>query len=191
MTEYIFTTDWFSYNIHNWNICLDKFKNKQNLSFMEIGSFQGRSAIWLLENVLTDNSSKLYCVDTFEGSEEHDDITKKDLYNIFCHNINNFKEKVVICRGKSNEMLKKFDNNTFDMIYVDGSHFGKDVLYDIVLSYSLLKKDGIMIIDDYLWEDPPFTDGLKLAVDSFIEIYKNELEILNIGYQVYFKKIRE
>ena len=42
-TNYIFTVDWFSCYIHNWTYFLQELKDKPNLRFLEIGSYQGRS----------------------------------------------------------------------------------------------------------------------------------------------------
>ena len=60
--KYIFTVDWFSHNIPSWDIYLNNFKNKPNLNFLEIGSFQGRSTVWLLENILTENDLKIFVI---------------------------------------------------------------------------------------------------------------------------------
>jgi hypothetical protein len=38
---------------------------------LEVGSFEGRSALWMLENLLTHPDSTLTVVDTFAGSHEH------------------------------------------------------------------------------------------------------------------------
>ena len=107
--KYIFTVDWFSHNIPSWDIYLNNFKNKPNLNFLEIGSFQGRSTVWLLENILTDENSSITCIDTFEGSIEHHIYSKNELINlfdIFVHNVSTFKNKINIIRGKSQEVLK-------------------------------------------------------------------------------------
>ena len=68
---YRFQADWFSPTIDEWTETLAEYKAKPNVSFLEIGSFEGRSAIWLLENILTDPTAHLTCVDTWHGSAEH------------------------------------------------------------------------------------------------------------------------
>ena len=54
-----FTSDWFSHNDFKWNIYLEKFKNKPCVDFLEIGSYEGMSCLWLLENILTHEKSKI------------------------------------------------------------------------------------------------------------------------------------
>jgi predicted O-methyltransferase YrrM len=189
--KYIFTVDWFSHNIPSWDIYLNNFKNKPNLNFLEIGSFQGRSTVWLLENILTDENSSITCIDTFEGSIEHHIYSKNELINlfdIFVHNVSTFKNKINIIRGKSQEVLKLL-NESYDFIYIDGDHTAVSVIEDAILSFSLLKKGGIMIFDDYEWlVMNNYIDNPKPAIDAFLEIYANKITLLYKDYQVIIKK---
>jgi predicted O-methyltransferase YrrM len=190
--NYIFTVDWFSYNIQIWTHYLNSFKDRPNLRFLEIGSFQGRSTVWLLENILTNDSSIITCIDTFEGSIEHtlhfqNDI--KNLFDIFSHNISKFKNKVNIIKNKSQDALKKI-NEQYDFIYVDGDHKASSVIEDAILSFPLLKKGGIMIFDDYLWfQMKKFIDNPKVAIDAFLEIYADKIIILYKNHQVIIEKL--
>lgn len=192
-----YTQDWFSGNIHRFNRHLDVFKEQPNLKFLEIGSFEGRSTVWLLDNILTDKTSEITCIDTFEGSYEHEilKLNLNNLYDIFLNNIQDYKEKVKPIRCKSSEGLlkKEVREHKYDFIYIDGCHESKEVLEDAVLSFELLKKDGIMIFDDYLWGDfnnnPNMTP--KISVESFISCYKKYIEILELDYQVVIKKVNK
>ena len=62
-----FTHDWFSHNIPNWALWLADFKYKPGLRGLEIGSLEGRSAVWLLKNILTHETSSLDCCDLCES----------------------------------------------------------------------------------------------------------------------------
>ena len=184
-TNYIFSVDWFSCYIHNWTHFLQKFKDKPNLRFLEIGSYQGRSTVWLLENILTHDTSSITCIDTFEGSAEHFEYHQNDLqtlFQVFSHNISKFKNKVNIIKNKSQIALKQI-NEEYDFIYIDGDHTASSVIEDAILSFSLLKKGGIMIFDDYEWDDP------KRAIDAFLSIYADKINVLFISTQVYIEKI--
>ena len=94
---YQFSTDWFSYNILIWNQVLKRFVGSPNLSFLEVGSWEGRSTCWLLDNVLLDESSTITCIDTFQGSIEHESMGLeeqiKPLEVIFDHNIEQTNRK--------------------------------------------------------------------------------------------------
>ena len=50
--------DDFTLNIQNWSTYLSKFENAPDLLFLEVGTGHGRSSVWLLENILTNQSSK-------------------------------------------------------------------------------------------------------------------------------------
>lgn len=187
--------DWFSYYIPIHQEFLNHLEGKENLRFLEIGSFEGLSTNWFLDNILTDKSSKIYCVDTFEGSTgEHDNLDLTNLYKLFLQNTQDKKEQIEIFKGKSNQMLfdKKIRDEKFDFIFIDGCHESKEVLEDAVLSWELLKVGGIMNFDDVLWGDfqnQP-TKTPRLAVEAFLQTYKEYLEILYLGYQVVIRKTK-
>ena len=195
---YEFKTDWFSSNIPIWNQILKKFVDSPNLSFLEVGSWQGRATCWLLDNILTDPSSTITCIDTFQGSIEHESMglgeAVKSLESVFDHNIQqtgrfNQVKKLV---GFSQAWLRQLPVNSFDFYYVDGSHIASDVTEDIVLGWGLLKEGGIIIFDDYGWsayKDHP-TMHPKLAIDSFLDIFKNRVRLLYKGYQVVVQKFQ-
>jgi hypothetical protein len=50
----------------------------------------------------------------------------------------------------------------FDLVYIDGSHEGLWPLTDLGLSLAMLRRDGIIILDDHLWPD---VESVKLLCD--------------------------
>lgn len=189
--EYIFTEDWFSGNIPVWTEALAVFQGVDNVRALEIGSFQGRSSVWLLENILTGQGSKIDCVDTFEGSIEHTDGQKKNMLDIFLNNISRFGgDKVRVFRGQSQAVLRKLEREeTYDIIYVDGDHHAAAVLEDAVLAFPLLNQGGVLIFDDYKWamELPELMRPAK-AIDVFMEVFADKVDLMYVGYQVIVKK---
>ena len=81
-----FTQDWFSHNIPNFEFCMSALETKQD--FLEIGCFEGRASVWMLQNGL-DPDGKLTCIDTFQGSEEHANLEFDNLFHTFGANITN------------------------------------------------------------------------------------------------------
>jgi predicted O-methyltransferase YrrM len=159
---------------------------------LEIGSYQGRSTVWLLENILTDDTSSITCIDTFAGSAEHLIDFQYDLqtlFQVFCYNISKFKNKVNIIKNKSQIVLKQI-NEQYDFIYIDGDHTASSVIEDAILSFSLLKNGGIMIFDDYMWSchKTPIDDP-KPAIDAFLLIYADKINVLLKNSQVIIEKI--
>jgi hypothetical protein len=95
-----FTVDWFSVHIPHWEVWLQKYKGKPDIRYLEIGSFQGRSLTWMLDNILTHETAKADAVDIWVGSQEHTDEEKKDLYKIFLNNIAEYPvNKIDVHRG--------------------------------------------------------------------------------------------
>ena len=61
-----------------------------------------------------------------------------EIYNInfdkvfenFKFNTKNYKDRVEVFRLKSKEFFKDTNHSNFDLIYIDGSHYAKDVFED-------------------------------------------------------------
>ena len=47
--EYEFTSNWFTHNLPYWHPILEPFKGKPDVHYLEVGLYEGRSAIWMLE----------------------------------------------------------------------------------------------------------------------------------------------
>lgn len=198
-----FSFDWFTRHIPIWEKNLAPFKGKDNLKFLEVGSFEGRSAHWALENILTGKNCFITCIDTFEGSVEHVpmDVEVTGMYDRFKENMQEHGDRVIVGQGFSYERLRELSLNTFDFIYIDADHAAASVLEDAVLSWRLLKPGGIMAFDDYFWTfhsnryhdlEPDVEKQVlepKMAIDAFLECYKGKYEILSHREQVWIKKI--
>src|SRR5262245_36678052 len=63
--NYTFTVNTFTDKIPAWTKLLNEFKGKPDISYLEIGAFEGRSALWVLENILTHPTSTLTIIDFF------------------------------------------------------------------------------------------------------------------------------
>ena len=102
-----------------------------------------------------------------------------------------FRSQVRAIKGKSYDGLAALiiEGAQFDFIYVDGSHTAPDVMIDACMAIGLLKQGGIMLFDDYLWQDMP---GLlhrpKLAVDLFVTLFSEKSNLIMIGHQVAIQK---
>lgn len=195
-----FTEDWFTHNIPNWSKFLNPLEGKA-LNVLEIGCFEGRATKWLLENILTNEDSKITVIDTFEGSIEHrDGSANHDFSNteaIFDFNVwMPYRHKVRKIKDTSFNALTAFntgfEQEKFDLVYIDGSHMAKDVMADALLVWPLVKKNGLVIFDDYLWDPYPEPHKKpKMAIDNFTTMLFEELEAIHYGYQAIVKKTVE
>jgi len=176
----------------NWKdkINMDEFKNKP-IKYLEIGAFYGANVIEVAKTYGLHNESKLYCVDPWEDYDDYPEYKGEisHIYDIFMKNISEsgHKEKIKINRGLSNIEVPKYEDEFFDIIYIDGNHEPEYVLEDAVLSFRKLKKGGYMIFDDYGWGGPELT---QKGIDGFISGYHKRIEKLGLSNsQMFIKKI--
>ena len=172
---------------------------------LEIGSYEGASTCFLIETLsLYHDSFEIYAIDTWDGGVEHKEmkINMKLVEERFHKNtslaIKNSSKKIELktFKDKSINALSKLitnqKSNYFDFIYIDGSHMASDVLSDTILSFELLKINGIIGFDDYHWKLPNSNNLLtnpKIAIDSFTNIFALRSAIFRTpNHQVYIKK---
>lgn len=181
-----FSVDWFSNNIPNIETRLNSTVNKA----IEIGCYEGRSSCWFLQNEHFKNV-EMYFIDIWE---------EDSLYNTFNNNINECKtekQNIHVIRNASDIALSDLlieHKNSFDFIYVDGSHQPDQVYRDGCSSFQLLKSNGILLFDDYLIDytnSPEYSyyGSPKDGVDQFLLENKNELEVILFDYQVMIRKL--
>lgn len=148
---------------------------------VEVGSWKGKSTSTFC--FATEKKDiEIYCVDTWQGSEEHKEFDIPNLLNDFKNNLSkfNFLERVNIQQGPSVEIAKIHQDESCDIIFIDAAHDYENVKADILAWYPKLKKNGIMIGHDY--PDPSAKDfqELKKAVDEEV---KNKKELFDdFGY---------
>lgn len=133
---------------------IKKFKKKP-ISVLEIGTRHGESAKVILKTL---NVKKYTVIDPFTTYQDYkndpanklmthgDKIykkTKKEL-KALCNNL-------IFLRGFSNnkKFLKNIKRNSLDLIFVDGNHEYNYVLEDLRNYFPKLKKEGILIGDDF------------------------------------------
>jgi hypothetical protein len=200
MTDY---PNWFNhYAVRFFERHLSPLAGKPGLRFLQIGAFTGDASVWLLENILTGKGSFLVDVDTWEGSDEpeHEPFDWADLERTYDRRTSGW-QPASYCSGSANAWLVKFKGtsedffltptpNEYDFIYIDGDHTAPAVLNDAVGALRALKPGGLLAFDDYLWKsiDGVETKSPGVAVDAFAAVYADEIEILETGLQVWFRK---
>lgn len=176
-----FTYDWTSQNIPLFLKALGPFKGKPTTA-LEIGSFEGRSAVWFFENILTHQASNLHCVDTFEGSSEHNALDLSTLESTFRANLRPWEKRITVYKGTSHKVLPTIADR-FDFIYVDGSHDPRDVCLDGILAWSLLKPGGVMIFDDFLWGAHLHKHQRpRVGVEAFLSVHQTQYSLIEQNY---------
>lgn len=195
LMDYRFGDDWFSGNIDTWKEVFEQTgkRGDEELKILEIGCFEGRATVWLLENMMRHRKSELFCIDTFKGSHEHSSGQISEMEARYGHNlsVSPYPEKVRTIKGDSRLVLPSLVAGPvkFDIVYVDGSHATLDVVNDGVYSMHLLKRNGIIIFDDYQWTDPVYgNQPVKKAVDFLDANFPSRIKRIHDGYQRVYHK---
>jgi predicted O-methyltransferase YrrM len=202
--DYKFTNNWFDGNKNTWSQLLNQLNP---VKILEVGSYEGKSTTYLIDHLGNQTGIDIHCVDSWEGGIEHKDLQMAEVEARFHHNIKiaqniaTNKANIIIHKGLSSRELPKLIaqgmQQYFDFIYIDGSHQAPDVLLDSVLGFELLRVNGIIAFDDYLWQEPlpGGTDPIrcpKAAIDTFANIYCRKLRIIPAPlYQLYAQKISQ
>ena len=178
----------FKKDLNSAKILFGEIENYKPKNFLEVGVFQGVTSRNVCEklNIIHKNQFNYYGVDVFEDSNnilddkemtsKHNKISnplKNLLFNfIFKQNLNSlssvkrflkkFNENVTLFKGLSSEVLPKINISEIDFVFLDGGHSYETVKNDLSLILKNIKKNKIIICDDYDQKDY----GVKKAVDE-------------------------
>ena len=170
-----------------------------NLKYLQLGAFTGDASVWLMDNILTNDTSYLTDVDTWEGSDEddHKSMDFDDVYNTYLNRLSDY-EKYSRCYNyrttTTNFLLSRLAEQRdhlveYDFIYIDADHTTVGVLLDAELSWPLLKSGGIMAFDDLTWgEHLPPSQSPKAGILLFAERHKGEFDLVVANTQYWVKK---
>jgi|688.fasta_scaffold544033_2 predicted O-methyltransferase YrrM len=196
-----YTRNWNQEFVNNTN----QIKLKNQKLCLEIGSFEGLTSNYIVDNILSDDG-KLICIDPLTDTYLVENLSENDIehnnngwkyfngqYDRFIENTKNNLEskKIELYRELSSEALPKLKEkykDKFDFIYIDGDHRDFAVYFDAVNSFEICKPNGYILFDDYLWEDYSNHKITKDGIDRFINEYSDKLDVVINAYQVMIRK---
>jgi predicted O-methyltransferase YrrM len=178
-----FTSDWVSHNEKNFMLCMGHLGFTRG-NFLEIGSFEGRSTCWFLQNGLADDGT-MTCIDTFTPYW----YKEGNLLEKFQANTRRSRKKyqmLLTLQMESQKALLQLlqQNQEFDFVYIDGDHSPAGVLTDAVMAWGLLRKGGVMLFDDYEYDKEP----TKIGIDAFLNSFDGQYEVVLQNYQLAVRK---
>jgi predicted O-methyltransferase YrrM len=161
-----FGEDWFTYK----QLYTDMVRGfPSGSTFVEIGSWKGKSAAYMAVEIA--NSQKninFYCIDTWEGSIEHQDNENiKELYDVFIKNMNTLNTFFHPIKTTSLQATTMFENESIDFLFLDASHEYNDVKNDISAWLPKIRKKGILAGHDYQSCFP----GVIIAVNESLNTF--------------------
>lgn len=190
---YHFTEDMFAMRNKIFWQALSSFKDQPDIHYVEVGVYEGRALLWVLEHIMTHPTSTLTGIDLFSSGDG--EFKPKEVYQNpndfkqrYFHNIRSSgqEKRIHTHVGYSQDILKTLKKNQYDIIYIDGCHTLTCVRQDTALSWELLKKGGILMIDDYAKDFP----DVYQAAQEFYEQHASNMEVLHTGWVLVIKKLR-
>ena len=129
------------------------FEGKKDLVVVEIGVGRGESTIYILDNF---DIQMYYAIDPFKLYNGYHEGTIFNWFNKVGDDLcyEQVKEKlskyknVQLIRDFSHNAVRLFDDNIFDIVWIDGNHVFDYVYQDIMDWYPKVKDGGILSGDD-------------------------------------------
>jgi len=118
---------------------------------VEIGSWKGRSTIWLAKGSKGGSRVKVYAIDPHTGSSEHRKSADARIWTFeeFKRNIKNAEvDDVVVSIVKTSEETAKDFDKPVELIFIDGAHEYDLVKLDFDLWFPKVIDGGIMAFHD-------------------------------------------
>ena len=143
-------------DIHKLNVY------KEGMKIADVGCWLGLSTIMMATNVKEANG-KVYAIDWFKGwkykSEEINLPKGNEPYCAYYYNIPNILYEIIKILGLENnvkimkmtsiEASKRFEDNYFDMVFIDANHGYKSIKEDIEVWYPKVKQGGVISGHDF------------------------------------------
>ena len=160
----------------------------KTFKYLEIGSFEGLSSLFVLSYW---KNANITCVDTWQTSEDKSQVLDFNFENVekkFDSNLQDFSFKKI--KNTSEEAFKQLSKrDSFDYIYIDGSHNGIDIFNDALASFKILNVGGIIIFDDINNIYNEIEMQPHDAFEKFYTLYKKKIKILYLKNIAVIKKI--
>lgn len=126
---------------------------------IEVGSWRGASAMRMAESC----SGLVYCVDHWMGNQDDagacytEEATRDPLlayrkFLAYTSHLGFLGNNLVPMLGTSGECAMYFNDNSVDLVFIDGGHLYQQVMADCVLLYPKLKQEGILLGHDWHFE---------------------------------------
>ena len=110
----------------------------KDMIYVELGVKLGQSLSYIVVEALNQNKNiTAYAIDPWNN---------EDTYKLFLKNIEPIKDYVTVVKSYSNKEFIKFEDNSIDLLFVDGDHSYEGVYEDCINWYSKVRH--IMLFDD-------------------------------------------
>lgn len=158
------------------------------IKYLEIGVFKGDNIVDMSKSYCKHPESIMHCVDPWIDYAEYPEYKGKiqKIYDVFVENMTKEQlwDKVVVHRNFSHNVVPTFENDFFDIAFIDGNHETEFVYKDGVMTFPKVKPGGVIIFDDYNW---PQT---RVGINKFVTEYSSKLtNIKHTPFQLMVEKL--
>ena len=138
---------------------------------LEIGTFTGYSALSMAYGM--PENSHLY---TIEANPEQEDIILKHIGK------SGFSEQITLIIGDAKNEIPKFENNFFDLIFLDADKINYPLYYELLMPK--LRSGGVLIADNALWSGAVLNENATnkevIALQTFNRLVQNDPHTQNV-----------
>ena len=117
----------------------------------ELGVYNGRSGFTFLQSMVDhDIDGVAYGIDCWEG-DEHTDAYDDSIYNdVSDHAREHYRGNTYLLRMFFNEALQHFNDDSLDLLHIDGLHTYEAIREDFTNWYPKVKPGGIILFHDVM-----------------------------------------
>jgi glycosyltransferase involved in cell wall biosynthesis/predicted O-methyltransferase YrrM len=166
---------------------------------LEIGSYTGTSVIEMLKMYPQANATVINVCDNYEEKSELGNTIKENrVEQTFYDNLKRavLSDKIEVLKGNITDTLCNLikDNQLFDFVHVNANHKCFDSFTDMVLGWQLVRKGGVLALDDVLYGYEKVKEGHifeypLVAKLYFMEKYNGQYEVISDSYRLFIKKL--
>ncbi len=163
---------------------------------VEVGSFKGKSTCFLAQGCAAAGRGRVYAVDHFTGSPEHQKggheetaeiVASGSTYEAFLGNLAQFglTEQVTAVVGDSTEAGAHFGGR-IRMLFIDGDHSFEGTKRDFDAWYPHVSDTGLVCFHDY--QNSHYLDGVTRFIDTEVSANPDMTLILRTNSLMTFMK---
>jgi len=158
---------------------------------VEIGSWKGKSTIWLAKGSKINKNIKIYAIDPHTGSQEH--IQKYGNIWTFDEFKNNLKkaqvDDIVVPLVEYSHKAKELIKEPIELLFIDGAHEYEAVKLDYELYFPLLIEGGFLIFHDTDREEVRLVADRAFNSKYFKNVYFSDT--ITYGQKVKINSIKD
>ena len=166
----------------------------------ELGVYRGDYAKKILENC--HNVDKYTMIDPWRNLSDwnkpanKDNNTFKEFFEETMSKTDFAKDKRIILRGKTIEIIKQIEDSSLDFVYIDGDHTLKGISIDLISIWPKVKENGCIVGDDFvpsIWQHSKEYEPTMVFPFAvyFAEAVQSKIFGLPFGQFVIFKTISD